>query len=214
MNGFLNQAIVSFAKLLGQDGIFITFTLTALMCFVINLLLACFLRDYGFKKRLWQTFAHLFLVAVCFGVCIASGDGIAIPFLVLGVCFLTAIPVFMVRVKTFKVTEKQKNLVKFIDQEIKFATDNQTEPDNQLDFSEKPSQKEKLVSDFELDFQHVKSVINRLDYFGLKESDKKQVKELESALLLAEKGYFGQETKEKINDGLGALLKIMSKYGV
>jgi hypothetical protein len=125
-----------------------------------------------------------------------------------------AIPVFAIRVKVFKITEKQKSLVKFIDQEIKFATDNQATPDIQTTFNTEKPQKEKTASDYELDFQHVKSVINRLDYFGLKESDKKQVKELENALLLAEKGYFGQETKEKINDGLGALLKIMSKYGV
>ena len=64
------------------------------------------------------------------------------------------------------------------------------------------------------DFTHVKSVVERLTYFPLTASDKKQVQELERTIVRAENGEDTPELKNKINDGLGALLKIMSKYGV
>ncbi len=73
---------------------------------------------------------------------------------------------------------------------------------------------EKRESPPEIDFSHVKSVIERLEYYNLSQMEKKQVKELENALLIAEKSGEMQGVKQKINDGLGALLKIMSKHGV
>jgi hypothetical protein len=53
-----------------------------------------------------------------------------------------------------------------------------------------------------------------LDYYGLNQSDKRQVKELETAIFEAENYQMTNELKCRINDGLGALLKIMSKYGI
>ncbi len=66
----------------------------------------------------------------------------------------------------------------------------------------------------ELDFSHVKNILERLDYYSLSTGDKKTVNDLENSLTLAEKGDCTSENKTRINDGLGALLKIMSKYGV
>lgn len=66
---------------------------------------------------------------------------------------------------------------------------------------------------YNLDFTHVRNVISRLDYYGLSQNDRRQVHELESYLLSAERGSDDPTIKEKINDGLSALLKIMSKYG-
>lgn len=66
---------------------------------------------------------------------------------------------------------------------------------------------------YNLDFTHVRNVISRLDYYGLSQNDRRQVHELESYLLSAERGSDDPTVKEKINDGLSALLKIMSKYG-
>lgn len=65
-----------------------------------------------------------------------------------------------------------------------------------------------------VDFSHVKNVISRLDGIALSPADKRQVKELQSAILMVERGEVYPQTKNKINDGLGALLKIMAKYGV
>ncbi len=73
---------------------------------------------------------------------------------------------------------------------------------------------EKNKQQFDLDFSHVKNVLNRLDYFSLSPADRRQVKELEISLAQAEGGEYSSALKERINDGLGALLKIMSKHGV
>ena len=83
----------------------------------------------------------------------------------------------------------------------------------------RPSQVEELIkgktaAEYGLDFSHVKNVLSRLDYFSLSPADKRQVKELEATLVLAEQGDFSDVVKERVNDGLGSLLKIMSKYGV
>ena len=61
------------------------------------------------------------------------------------------------------------------------------------------------------DFTHVKNVIERLRAFPLSTGDKKQIKDLEDAIVLIENGL---EDEYSINDELGALLKIMAKYGV
>lgn len=66
----------------------------------------------------------------------------------------------------------------------------------------------------EIDFTHVKNVIERLNYYNLGPTDKRTVNDLANNVSQAENGEFTPELKEKINDGLGALLKIMSKYGV
>ncbi len=65
----------------------------------------------------------------------------------------------------------------------------------------------------EIDCSHVKNVIARLDYFGLKESDRKQIHDLEASISEAERGGGSEELKDRINDGLSSLLKIMAKYG-
>ena len=69
------------------------------------------------------------------------------------------------------------------------------------------------ISD-ELNFSHVKSVLDRLEYFDLSPTDKKQVEALKDAMFSAERQGFTPEKKSRINDGLANLLKIMSKYGV
>lgn len=65
-----------------------------------------------------------------------------------------------------------------------------------------------------LDFSHVKNILKRLTEYSLTPSDKRQVKDLESMLLIAEKGEIDKELKERLNNSLGGLLKMMSKYGV
>ncbi len=81
-------------------------------------------------------------------------------------------------------------------------------PSNIQSAFEKPKKEE-----YELDFTHVKNVLKRLDYFSLSNSDRRQVKDLEISLAQAEGGDYSSDLRERINDGLGALLKIMSKHG-
>lgn len=66
----------------------------------------------------------------------------------------------------------------------------------------------------EIDFSHVKNIIERLKYYNLNTSEKKQIKDLLSDVREAECGNDTEEKKNSINEGLGGLLKIMSKYHV
>jgi hypothetical protein len=117
-------------------------------------------------------------------------------------------------------TKEPKELIKQIDREILgeekavFQNTNQVKPRNiekSLVVNKVEQPKDKSP---ELDYSHVKNILERLDYYSLNGSDKKTVNELENSLALAEKGDSSTENKTRINDGLGALLKIMSKYGV
>ena len=132
-------------------------------------------------------------------------------------CFdLVSIAVlFSLPEKKMRVTNAQKEFVEFIDKEIK------KEP-------EKPALKpildkiivnptplhEKTTEKPDIDFSHVGGILERLDYFPLSVSDKKQVTSLRANLLDAQNGKNDFDTKRRINDGLSDLLKIMSKYGV
>ena len=65
-----------------------------------------------------------------------------------------------------------------------------------------------------VDFTHVKNILSRLEFYNLSPTDQKQVGELKASMYRAENFGVDKETRSKINDGLGVLLKIMSKYGV
>lgn len=217
MKSFIIDVSLKVSLYLGQDGIFILYASLIAVTFLVNLPLSLFVSGYSIKKRVWQPLVCLFFTITCFAICNLAEYGNFIPLLISALTILSLIPIFTIKTKTFKVTEKQRDLVKFIDKEIKLATDSQNSAPYQKALIREVDNKEKSrssVTDFQLDFQHVKSVISRLDYFGLKECDKKQVKELENALHIAENGEFTHEVKSRINDGLSALLKIMSKYGV
>lgn len=66
----------------------------------------------------------------------------------------------------------------------------------------------------EVNFSHVKSILDKMEYYPLTQADRRVVKELYSCINLAKNGEDISELKTRINDGLNDLLKIMSKYGV
>ena len=72
----------------------------------------------------------------------------------------------------------------------------------------------KKVGGREIDFTHVKNVLSRLDFYGLLPNEKKTVSDLEKSIAYAEIEGADEQIRVRINDGLGALLKIMSKYGI
>lgn len=118
--------------------------------------------------------------------------------------------------RKFEPTKSQLNLAREIDEKAKEQSQNEIVKESIIPpivekIVTKPVEREKPP---EVDFSHVKNVIKRLEYFNLTPNDKRQVKELESAIISAEKGVCDLKTKESVNEGLGCLLKIMSKYGV
>ena len=125
------------------------------------------------------------------------------------VCVL-AIPIKCVRGKSKKI-DGSKEFIKFIDKKI--AEQDQKSIANKLEI-ESPIEKSQGETVDGLNLSHVKNILKRLDYFDLTQADRRQVRELETAVFQAEMHFDDLEIKEKLNDGLGALLKIMAKYGV
>lgn len=68
--------------------------------------------------------------------------------------------------------------------------------------------------DSEVDFSHVKNVIERLERKNLNSVEKKQINSLKEIVFTAETEGITPYSRRKINDGLSDLLKIMSRYGV
>lgn len=64
----------------------------------------------------------------------------------------------------------------------------------------------------ETDYSHVLRVIDRLGFYNLSQSEKTTIGKLKNEVMNETSGRGDCSTREKINDGLGALLKIMSKY--
>lgn len=124
--------------------------------------------------------------------------------------FLFALPINCFSKKE-KNNENGKEFVKFIDKKI-------AEQEQRVPLTTNPIEQKVLEDKAEtidgLNLSHVKNILKRLDYFDLSQADRRQVRELETAIFQAERRFDDDDAKEKLNDGLGALLKIMAKYGV
>jgi len=226
--GFFDLVLIT----IGVDGIFLLLFSIIMIAFIVDLLLAIFRTGYSKLSRIWFFAVCLGIISLSIAFCLRSGNNAELPLVLCAVSIFLFIPIMTIRVKDVCVTEKEKNFIDFIDGKIRLQNKdaelesekndildgliNKTESciKEDLGYVEKDKTCQKTIADYGLDFAHVRNVMSRLDYFGLKESDKRLVKELEYALDHAERGHFDKETKIRINDGLGSLLKIMSKYGI
>jgi len=192
--------------------------------FVLCFLLSAFLRGYNRAKRTWFLFLlfgiYLFERAIILDTAMQTYST-----LTLSIGFIFYAVIFMVRVRRPKATKEQKELARLIDRQVngvevekpfryKDVKIIDKSLSNDVFDGEEDKQGLRNKEEYDVDFEHVKTVIDKLEYYGLSNSDKKQVQDLNNALSLAEKHGFSPLVKSKINDGLGALLKIMSKYGV
>lgn len=135
--------------------------------------------------------------------------------------FFTITLCLPVRKKRLK--KEEKELASYLDKQLRFqnlsSTLRETEENEYKIIKERPIETvevqpfHKKSLEVPIDYSHVKNVIERLNYFPLSVNDKRQVRDLEGFLVEAESGELSPILKSKINDGLGALLKIMSKYG-
>lgn len=203
---------------------------------VLETLISIFAYGYGIKKRI-----RFFLVAASAVILQAAAEkysgNSAFTSVTLVVCLLFSAVVISVPVRTGKITEKQRELARFIDGKIKIAAERSIEDDGYKEIRIEEKTEHKPLNSFadrersdaveilktvgkkaerrasDLDIEHIRAVLSRLDYYGLSAADKRIINELNYSLLAAERGNVDLETKERINDGLGALLKIMSKYG-
>lgn len=203
--------------------------------FTLAFFLALFKRNYTLKKRIYFSIFSFgtCLILLGYQVVVSSSIGYAVTLLGCSVAFSAIIFSIRVREKTKK---QERDFIKFIDEQISAQKENpkladltckikqpiieeekaktQTEKElinSSVDEKENSSKKNLAL---DVDFTHVKKVMERLSYVSLSPTDKRQIKELESAICAAECGQTDNLNKAKINDGLSALLKIMAKYGI
>lgn len=103
--------------------------------------------------------------------------------------------------KNISLKPEEKKLVSFLDEKIK-----RQEAIKNVEITENNQNRSTL------DYSHVKNVIRRMENMPISSSEKKQLKDLSVLLYRAENGD-SELKRSEINDGLGGLLKIMSKYG-
>jgi hypothetical protein len=201
---------------------------------LISLILTLFNRNYKKSARLWFC---LLVGGITLGqasITLIAKFHMGYVLLSLSVGVLYLIPVFFISGRSGTIKEEERQLISFIDGQIAKMGQEERANDNSVNRTInnnasmpigqvqvlKAKQDDfapisNVVNGVQVpDFTHVKSVMDRLEYFPLTPADKRQVKDLEVTINMAERGEPNPDLKNKINDGLGALLKIMSKYGV
>ncbi|MBQ9485300.1 MAG: hypothetical protein IJU83_00515 [Clostridia bacterium] len=214
-------------RAVGAETFFAICAAAEFACFCVCFFLSVFKAGYSLKKRAW------FAVAAA-GVCVlldfragllgeACYSGLAAFF-----GTVLSLPLLFVPVKSSD-GKKERELARFIDDKIKEA-DSRERADSResgyvfptekarrdvCEIKAEPQQKDTRADGTEeLDFSHVKNVLQRLELSSLTTSDRKQIRDLETALYVAEREPPSEEIREKINEGLGNLLKIMARHGV
>jgi hypothetical protein len=182
--------------------------------FVIGLMLSIFKTEFSLKKRLALMIFSLPLCALL-PISFNKNRGFVLILALIFSYFILS-PLFFIRVKKHEVIE-EKNLIKLIDKAVKDTGDMERvnkpskTPLDSIEKVQKAHEEERVSVKNTPDFSHVKNIIERLNAFPLTTMDKKQIKDLENAIILIENG---QQEDYGINDELGALLKMMAKYGV
>lgn len=235
------------------------------LAFICSTALAFTNQKFTVSVRKKTVFIPIILCLLLLTISALGGINISMFYLAVTLSVVYGVALYFLPVKEKKISEEEKELIKFIDDKIsescslnsekilekpvqtkstadenfngeflpKIVRDNLNpplvrekycSPTMEINESKKKPVQEKVTkktekthcekkTDNDLDFTHVRNVISRLNYFGLSQADRRQVHDLEAWLLEAERGYDGKEVKEKINDGLSSLLRIMSKYG-
>ncbi len=203
--------------------------------FTLAFFLALFKRDYTLRKRIYFSVFSFGTCLILLGYQVVTHGSIGYAVTLLGCAIIFSAIIFSIRVRE-KIKKQERDFIKFIDEQISAQKENcklndLTGKTKQpiIDSEKEKTQTEKEVIDvplqekenlskknfaLDVDFTHVKKVLERLSYVSLSPTDKRQVKELETAICAAECGQADNLNKAKINDGLSALLKIMAKYGI
>ena len=205
---------------IGKCGAFFISVAILTLGFIFLIFLIAFKRGYSMKKRLWYIAMTLAVSSFQAGF-EAMHCQIVYAFFTFSLgCAYFAIISFIPE-RAIKIRKEQLQLARFLDQKARADGAEKMENLTDKNLGEKEISvikteeiKNKRKEESDINFSHVKSVIDRMDYFALTQNDKKQVRDLETAINRAERGEYTKEVKESINDGLGALLKIMAKYGI
>lgn len=233
MNGGFLSFLKTFCSELGFDRIFYIFCVIETVIFI-----ACFIILSLSRKVRKKDLKICFIVSSAINFLIMQGlfslqkeyitEVLFFTFLSVALILLFYLPVLIKKdnfckpkkeesalIKKLGERAQQEKFVRAEKEEKTFISDGKQKDvfslEEENEYAATPQLKEK---ECELDFSHVKNILKRLEYYNLSSLDAKQVAELKSALYQAETCGVNKDIKSKINDGLGALLKIMSKYGV
>ncbi len=210
MNGLIYNLIIRIYNSIGADGIFLAIFAVLTVATVFFIISARKNAELARKIKIFSALIFLGLILIHAGLELLF-DNFTFTIISLGVAVIYIAIIYCITPKKVIFTEKQLDLARLID---KKASDVKQEREVCEKIELKPFEENIRGEDKELDFSHVKSVINRMEYYSLGQNDKRQIFELEQALNEAEKNGLNDSIKNRINDGLGALLKIMSKYGI
>jgi hypothetical protein len=226
MVNLLSGLGIGFLQTIAIEYAFIAVLLASFLNFITMLGLCIFSSGFTGKKRLAVGLNWLVIELAFAGLSALNGYNFGCFLITLSVSVLFVVITLLLPVKNL-IKKEQLDLARSIIDGVDKDNFNQEENDLDFDFSipreqtrptvEKMRCRERCTNKengLEIDFSHVKSVIERLEYYPLSTADKKKVRELEIAIEKYEKGLCGKEERDKVNEGLGALLKIMASYGV
>ena len=215
-------AVLSVFATLGEAGVLLVSLSINFAIFILVFILSLCVNGYKNTKKLWAVALSIGVFFAHFGLSLICNKNIGYPLITIFFSILQFTVVFYIRVKE-KTTKKQRALANYFDncakvsdkeddfEEVHYVAENQME---NLSVTPANENTKKLSKKTEIDFQHVKNVVERLELCTLSPSDKKAIIDLKTAVYTAENMGVSEGLKEKINDGLSALLKIMAKYGI
>ncbi len=241
MNGLFSLFMNNFFDLITSN---LSTSTLAIICnsLVVFLTVLCSIlalskRKYTISRRLWVVLDFVGICLIEFWLEMQIDKHITYLILTVGSCFLGLSICLFLPVKDREISQEKRLLAQFLDrcahipsaeQNYKNKTPNLTynqtlnKPSNIfsspiISVNQNQTENQKTNSNKEneeIDFSHIKGILSRLEYYPLKEQDKKSALELEKAILEAEENGLDSALKQTINEGLGALLKIMAKYAV
>lgn len=179
-------------------GVFAIISATQIILFLIILSFMLVKKEYGLKSRIWYFSLSTALLLVQLGFTLIFNNGIGF------LCFFMAIQSIFIPPAIF--IKERKRVYK--EEHIDLAKSLINEKEEQAVI--KPNE----IKRGEIDFTHLKSLLERLEFYPLSQAEKRQVKELSALVYTAENTALTQSLKIKINDLLTFLLKIMAKYGI
>ncbi len=200
---------------------FLICALAVFSAFIICLFFSVFKTGYGLKKRVWYVAVAALFCAVLNARANFTGErnlSSVLPvfalILLLPLCF---IPEKNSGKKSDAEDVDRRKFVRFLDDKLKSErefSDNSSHFETEEIKAVNPPPERENVNTQDIDFSHVKNVLSRLEPALLSYADRRQIHDLEMALYDAERGNYSPDTRGKINEGLGNLLKIMAKHGI
>lgn len=205
------------SKYFNSELVFLTCFIVVFVLTVLCTIISLSKKNYSIKNRLWVIFSFIGILLIDFWIEHFILGKIQYLILLVAVEFISLSICLFVRKKQTIISSENKSLESLLNKcKLNQNYANLNGGYNNEIRSEvikaKPKVQPNLKDD--IDFSHVKTVLKKLDYYPLKEQDKKSAKELENAIIEAEESGLDQRLKQNINDGLGALLKLMSKYAI